>query len=54
MFSVIRPNVLFSSEAFSIFAQSLGVTVKAMTGIFVVILVFYVIILLLGKLSSEK
>jgi hypothetical protein len=54
MFAVVRPNVPFSQEAFSLFSQSLGVTIKAMTGIFVVILVFYILIVLLGKLTAGK
>jgi hypothetical protein len=54
MFSVIRPNAPFSQEALNNFSQSLGVTVKAMTGIFIVILVFYILIILLGKFTAQK
>jgi hypothetical protein len=54
MFAVIKPNTPFSSEAFTVFNQSLGVTLKAMIGIFVVILIFYIIIILLGKLTAQK
>lgn len=54
MFAVVKPNIPFSGEAFEVFNRSLGVTVKAMTGIFVVILVFYIIIIILGKLTAEK
>jgi hypothetical protein len=54
MFAAIRPNAPFSQEAFSMFTQSLGITIKAMTGIFVVILVFYVLIILLGKFTAQK
>ncbi len=50
---VIR-NIPFSKEAFSVFFQSLDVMWKSMAGIFGVILVFYIVILLLGRIGSSN
>lgn len=50
---IIR-NTPFSKEAFSVFFQSLNVMWKSMLGIFGVILVFYIVILLLGRIGSSN
>lgn len=47
-------NIPFSKEAFSVFFQSLDVMWKSMAGIFGVILVFYIVILLLGRLGKSN
>ncbi|MDF2674444.1 MAG: hypothetical protein K0R09_2712 [Clostridiales bacterium] len=50
---VIR-NIPFSKEAVSVFFQSLDVMWKSMAGIFGVILVFYIVILLLGRIGKSN
>lgn len=50
---VVR-NIPFSKEAFSVFFQSLDVMWKSMAGIFGVILVFYIVILLLGRIGKSN
>lgn len=54
MFALVKPYAPFSVEAFNTFYQSLSLTVKAMSAIFVVILVFYIIIKLLGRIPVDK
>jgi hypothetical protein len=48
----ILKNTPFSKEAMGVLYQSLDVMWKAMGGIFIVILVFYLIIKLLGKIPT--
>ena len=50
---VIR-NIPFSKEAIGVFFQSLDVMWKSMAGIFGVILVFYIVILLLGRIGKSN
>lgn len=50
----IAENVPFSKEAFSVFFQALDVMWKSMAGIFAVVLIFYVVILLLGKIGKTN
>lgn len=52
MFSVIKPNLPFSKDALGVFFTAAGITVKAMAGIFIVILIFYFVILILRKIFS--
>lgn len=47
-------NVAFSPEAMEVFYSSLGIMGKGMLGIFVFMLVFYLLILALEKIYSKK
>lgn len=47
-------NIPFSREAMGVFFQSLDVMWKSMAGIFGVILVFYIVILLLGRVGKTN
>lgn len=44
----------FSGEAISVFFQALNLMWKSMAGIFGVILVFYIVILLLGRIGKSN
>lgn len=58
MFLTIEPeivkNTAFSGEAMKVFNKSLWITVQGMTGIFIAIVVFYIAIILLGKVRDSK
>lgn len=50
---IIR-NAPFSKDAMTVFFQALGIMWKSMAAIFAVILVFYIIILLLGRVGKTN
>lgn len=50
---VVR-NSPFSKEAMGVFFQALGVMWKSMLGIFGVILAFFIVILLLGRVGKPN
>lgn len=54
MFALVKPYAPFSVDAFNTFYQSLGLAVKAMSAIFVVIFVFYIMIRMLAKIPVDK
>lgn len=49
--NVIDRNAPFSREAMGVFFKSLDIMWKSMAGIFAVIIVFYIIIVLLGRVG---
>lgn len=50
----IERNAPFSREAMGVFFKSLDIMWKSMAGIFAVIIVFYIIILLLGRVGRKN
>ncbi len=52
--SGIERNAPFSREAMSVFFKSLDIMWKSMAGIFAVIIAFYIIILILGRVGKKN
>lgn len=50
----LAANKPFSAEAMKVFYDSLDIMWKGMAGIFVVIAVFFIIVKLLGRISTKE